>query len=119
MRTLYFRFYIINGVRRFNLKGNGFAREGLDENLHDGLAMFESEMYDSREVKASIAGVFLPRQYCRPQPPADAQEEKAGMCAMIAYCYLTAIRISLIPCMAKVGAVAKETHLRQKDGQLR
>ena len=28
---------IVDGVRRLNLEGDGFAREGLDEDLHDYL----------------------------------------------------------------------------------
>ena len=28
---------IVDSVRRLHLKGDGFTREGLDENLHDGL----------------------------------------------------------------------------------
>ena len=31
---LNFRFNIVDSVRRFNLKGNSFSCEGLDENLH-------------------------------------------------------------------------------------
>ena len=36
-RTLDFRLDIVDGVGRLNLKGDGLTREGLDENLHDGL----------------------------------------------------------------------------------
>ena len=28
---------IVDGVRRFNLKGDRLPREGFDEDLHDGL----------------------------------------------------------------------------------
>ena len=28
---------IVDGVGRFDLEGYGFTRQGLDENLHDGL----------------------------------------------------------------------------------
>lgn len=36
-RTLDFRLHIVNGVGRFDLKGDGLPREGLYENLHNGL----------------------------------------------------------------------------------
>ena len=36
-RTLNLGFDIVNGIGRFNLKCDGFAREGFDEDLHDGL----------------------------------------------------------------------------------
>ena len=35
--TLDFGLDIVDCVRRLHLKGDGFAREGLDENLHFGL----------------------------------------------------------------------------------
>jgi len=35
--TLDLRFYIVDGVRRLNLKGNRLSREGLYEDLHDSL----------------------------------------------------------------------------------
>lgn len=30
---------IVDGVGRFDLEGDGLTREGLDENLHDGLVV--------------------------------------------------------------------------------
>lgn len=36
-RTLDFGFDIVNSIGRLNFKGDGLSREGLDENLHDGL----------------------------------------------------------------------------------
>ena len=34
---------IVDGVRRLHLKGDGLAREGLDEDLHDGLYLLEGK----------------------------------------------------------------------------
>lgn len=34
LHTLDLRLDIVDGVRRLNLEGDGFAREGLDEDLH-------------------------------------------------------------------------------------
>lgn len=36
-RTLNFGFDIVNGVTGLDLKSDGLAREGLDENLHGDL----------------------------------------------------------------------------------
>ena len=36
MRTLDLGLDIVDGVGRLHLKGDSLAREGLDENLHDG-----------------------------------------------------------------------------------
>ena len=38
-RTLDLGLHIVDGVRRLHLKGDGLAREGLDENLHGGLVL--------------------------------------------------------------------------------
>ena len=35
--TLDFGLDIVDGVGGFDLEGDGFAREGLDKDLHDGL----------------------------------------------------------------------------------
>ena len=35
--TLDLRFYIVDSIRRFDLKSDGLTREGFDEDLHDGL----------------------------------------------------------------------------------
>ncbi len=35
--TLNLRLDIVDGVGRFDLEGDGLTREGLDEDLHDGL----------------------------------------------------------------------------------
>jgi len=37
IRTLNFGLDIVDRVGGFNLEGDGFARKGLDEDLHDGL----------------------------------------------------------------------------------
>jgi hypothetical protein len=37
--TLDLGFHIVDGVRRLHLEGDGLTREGLDENLHDGLGV--------------------------------------------------------------------------------
>lgn len=42
MVTLNFGLDIVDGIGGFDLEGDGFAREGLDEDLHDGLECPES-----------------------------------------------------------------------------
>jgi hypothetical protein len=42
IRTLDFGLDIVDGVGGFDLEGDGFAREGLDKDLHDGLAGWKS-----------------------------------------------------------------------------
>lgn len=42
IRTLNFGLDIVDGVGGFDLEGDGFAREGLDQDLHDGLAGWKS-----------------------------------------------------------------------------
>ena len=43
--TLDFGLDIVDGVRGFDLEGNGFAREGLDEDLHRGLTAERVDQY--------------------------------------------------------------------------
>jgi len=42
IHTLDFGLDIVDGVGGFDLEGDGFAREGLDKDLHDGLAGWKS-----------------------------------------------------------------------------
>jgi hypothetical protein len=59
MRTLDLGLDIVDGVGRLHLKGDSLAREGLDENLHDGdldsgvvVVLSREEKKDRKEMLA-------------------------------------------------------------------
>ena len=73
------RFDIIDSVGRLDLEGDGFARKGLNEDLHDGLQLWCKIMQTDQGKNNMEAIASSPQQYCRPQPSAmmlDQQEKR-------------------------------------------
>ena len=58
MRTLDLGLDIVDGVGRLHLKGDSLAREGLDENLHDGDLDSGVVVVLSREEKEVVEKMF-------------------------------------------------------------
>ena len=53
--VLDFGFDVVDGVRGLDLKGNGFTRQGLDEDLHYSISIVQkSKAIDKRMKKESI-----------------------------------------------------------------
>lgn len=48
MHTLNLGLHIVDGIRRLHLEGDSLTCEGLDEDLHDGLAMVSTEKRGQR-----------------------------------------------------------------------
>ena len=76
-RTLDLGFDIVDGVGGFDLEGDGFAREGLDENLHlglgggSGLDQYSSAFLCVRCGFDGLSFLLTSTGICRPQPSAD------------------------------------------------
>ena len=70
------RLYIVDGVGRFDFKGDGLAREGLYENLHDGLSRLRQYHPVIEGMKVTKAIAPSPRQCCRPQPSAEMLDQQ-------------------------------------------
>lgn len=82
--TLDFGLDIVDGVRGLYLEGNGFTRQGLDEDLHDGLGDLRISILYNISCQTS----YSPRQSCLPQPSSDVWKESVLQSGSIILCFL-------------------------------
>jgi hypothetical protein len=55
--VLDFRFYVVDCVRRLDFKGDGFTRQGLDEDLHYGISIVQMSNDIDKRTKAGWIGM--------------------------------------------------------------